>query len=140
MPPADQGARPAKLSLVVFSGEFAKVHYALATAAAAAAIDIPATLFFTMKASRALAKDDGWHALAGDAAASDATLQARDVAGFAELLESCQALGVRFLVCTMGLSAIDLAADALRDDLGIELGGLVSFLNDARADGSVVFV
>ena len=47
---------------------------------------------------------------------------------------------MRFLVCTMGLSAIDLAADALRDDLGIELGGLVSFLNDARADGSVVFV
>ena len=140
MPPAAQGARPAKLSLVVFSGEFAKVHYALAMAAAAAAIDIPATLFFTMEASRALAKDDGWHGLAGDAAASDATLQARNVVGFAELLESCHALGVRFLVCTMGLTAIDMAQDALRDDLGIEFGGLVTFLNDARAEGSVVFV
>jgi peroxiredoxin family protein len=136
----DDGQRPAKLSLIVFSGEFDKVHYALATAAAAAAIDIPATLFFTMQASRAVAADDGWHGLAGDPVASDAALRERKLAGFEELLESCQALGVRFLVCTMGLAAIDLDTAELRQDLGIELGGLVTFLNDARADGTVLFV
>ena len=40
--------RPEKLSIVVFSGDFDKIHYALVMASAAAAIDIPATLFFTM--------------------------------------------------------------------------------------------
>ncbi len=47
-------ARPEKLSIVVFSGDFYMVHYALLMASAAAAIDIPPTLFFTMGASRSL--------------------------------------------------------------------------------------
>ena len=141
----DSGARPAKLSLIVFSGDFAKVHYALAAAAAAAAIDIPATLFFTMEATRAVCTDDAWHALpAGaehaDAKACDAAYRARGVAGFEELLEACRALGVRIIVCTMGLKAVALEETALRRDLGIETGGLVTFLNDARAEGSMLFV
>ena len=44
--------RPEKLSLVVFSGDFDKVHYALVMASAAAAIDTPVTLFFTMEGAR----------------------------------------------------------------------------------------
>ncbi len=141
----ESGPRPAKLSLIVFSGDFAKVHYALATAAAAAAIDIPATLFFTMEATRALCADDAWQALPADgghadARAQDATFRARGVAGFEELLEACVALGVRIIVCTMGLKAVALEEAALRTDLGIETGGLVTFLTDARADGSILFV
>ena len=141
--------RPDKLSVVVFSGDYRKVHYALAAAAAAAAIDMPATLFFTMGACRALlAPDDqgrpGWHALAvegaGDAAALDADLRARGVAGFEELVESCAALGVRVLACEMGLRAMALEDSALRDDLAIEVGGLVTFLTDASPGGAMLFV
>jgi predicted peroxiredoxin len=55
-----------------------------------------------------------------------------------ELLESCAALGVRFLVCEAGLLAVDLAADTLRDDLPIEITGAVSFLA-AIPSGSVTF-
>jgi len=40
----------------------------------------------------------------------------------------------------MGLTAIDLAEEALRDDLDIKISGLVGFLKDAHADGSVVFI
>ena len=50
------------------------------------------------------------------------------------------ALGVRIIVCTMGLKAVALEETALRRDLGIETGGLVTFLNDARAEGSMLFV
>jgi peroxiredoxin family protein len=137
--------RPDKLSVVVFSGDYRKVHYALAAAAAAAAIDMPATLFFTMGACRALlAADDagrpGWHALDGDAAATDADHRQRGVAGFEELVESCAALGVRVLVCEMGLRAMALEDAPLRDDLEIEAGGLVTFLNDASASGAMLFV
>ena len=54
--------------VVVFSGRYEKVHYALAMASAAVAVNKPATLFFTMEAIRGLGKEDGtgnpgWHAL-----------------------------------------------------------------------------
>ena len=136
------GAPPGKLSLVVFSGDYARAHYALAAAAAAAAIGRPATLFFTMQAARALAAPDdeggGWRALPG--AEADAELRARGVAGFEELLESCAGLGVRFLVCEMGLRAIGMAPEALRGDVGATVAGLVTFLNDAEAGGAMLFV
>ena len=140
--------RPDKLSIIVFSGAFERVHYALATAAAAAAIDTPATLFFTMEATRALAKGGadapGWHALPtehGEAAVErDATNRERGVAGFEELLESCVALDVQFLVCEMGLRAVALEAAALRDDVPVREGGLVTFLTDASATGAMLFI
>jgi len=135
---------PDKLSVIVFSGDFDRVHYALAMAAAAAAVDTPATLFFTMGALRALRRADaggtpGWAALPG-AAARDAELVARGVAGFETLYAACAALGVRFMVCEMGLAAEGLRRADLRDDAPIEEGGLVTFLADASASGAVVFV
>jgi len=143
--------RPDKLSIIVFSGAFEKVHYALASAAAAAAIDMPVTLFFTMDATRALAEtgasgQPGWHVLGverkgiPDAATLDATNTRRGVAGFEELLEACVSLDVRFMVCEMGLAAIDMRRDVLRKDVDIEIGGLVTFLNDASAIGATLFI
>ena len=49
---------PDKLSLIVFSGDYDRVHYALITASAAAATDRQVTLFFTMGATRALLDTD----------------------------------------------------------------------------------
>ena len=136
-------APPDKLSVVVFSGAFERVHYAFAMAAAAAAIDRPVTLFFTMEAIRALAKGEGdapgWHGIEG-AAERDAEFRARGIAALEELIEASAALGVRFLVCEMGLRAIDLTLADLRDDLAYEEGGIVTFLTDARATGAMLFI
>ncbi len=135
---------PEKLSIVVFSGDFERVHYAFSMAAAAVAVDRPATLFFTMEAIRALAKPldggaPGWHALPG-AAARDAEFAKRGVATFEELVSACAALGVKFLVCEMGFRAVGLTAADLRDDLSFAEGGIVTFLNDAQADGAMLFI
>ena len=54
MPPDDKAPRPQKLSVIVFSGDYDRVHYALAMASAAAATNRAVTLFFTMAATRAL--------------------------------------------------------------------------------------
>ena len=54
-----------RLSIVVHSGAFDRVHYALMMAAAAAAVDRPVTLFFTMGATQALRRPDGWVNLSG---------------------------------------------------------------------------
>ena len=47
-----------KLSLVVFSADCDKIHYALMLAGAALAVNTPVTLFFTMGACQALRKVD----------------------------------------------------------------------------------
>ncbi len=145
--------RPDKLSVVVFSGEFGKVHYALVLASGAAAIDMPVTLFFTMEACRLLGKPtaDGtpvWRVLpanqnqdgAADAGAMDDGFAQKNIATFEDLLTACASLGVRFIVCEMGLKAIGMSHDELRKDLNLEIAGVVTFFNDASRDGSVIFV
>ena len=138
------------LSMVVQSGDFDRVHYALVIAAAAAATNRPVTLFFTMGALKALEATgaDGtppWRAMAlsdgaGRGGALDDSFRARGVATFEELLTSCAAMGVHFLVCEMGLRAMALERSRLRADLPIEEGGVVTFLNGVTADGAVIFV
>jgi peroxiredoxin family protein len=138
-------AAPEKLSIIVFSGDFERVHFALATAASAAAIDVPVTLFFTMGALRALVGDDGWKRL-GPAAdgsspeARDAAHAASGVATFDELISSCIALKVAFVTCEMGMAAMGLAPEDLRAGLSVRGGGMVSLLRTAGRHGSIVFI
>ncbi len=140
---------PDKLSLVVFSGRFEKVHYALVMASAALAVGKPATLFFTMEATRALLRPgpDGapaWRALpatgGGTGGAVDDGFRARGVGGFEELLEACASLGGRFLICEMGLRAMGLDRQDLRVDVPVDVGGVVTFLEDASQDGQMLFI
>jgi len=138
------------LALVVFSGAFERVHYALAMAAAALASNRPVTLFFAMEATRALARPGpdghpGWAGLATEhsgqsAAEIDAALRAKGIAGFEDLLLACVGLGAKTMVCEMGLRALDLAPDALRDDVPLRPGGLVTFLAEIGGDGATMFI
>lgn len=136
----------AGLSVVVFSGEFDRVHYALAMAASAAALGKGATLLFTGSGLRALAADvdgeAGWRTLrSGDGrwgGQVDADYRARGVAGFEELLSACVELGVRLIACEMGMRLAGLDRGGLRTDLAIEEAGLATFLADASA--GVTFV
>lgn len=129
----------AGLSVVVFDGGYDRVHYALVMASAAAATDRRATLFFTGRALTALTPG-GWRRLDGEPAARDAALTARGVAGFQALLDACRELGVRFIACEMGLRAEGLTAESLDPALGVEIAGVVTLLNDAGRDGTVVFI
>lgn len=129
-----EGLAPAAgaLSVIVFSGDYERVHYALVLAAAAAAIGGQATLFFTGEAIRALAAGDAWRQLPAAGGASGGEIDdrycRRGVAGFAELLEACVALDVRFIVCEMGLRAIGLTRRDLRDDVPMTEEGVVTLL------------
>jgi peroxiredoxin family protein len=146
---AESGTSPDKLSIIVYSGDYGRVHYALAMASAAAAINRPVTLFFTMGAIRALTKPTkgGWGALPvtddtghGTGAAQDAAMAEKDLATFEELLAACVTFKVTFMVCEMGLRAVDLTPADLRDDLPYQEGGIVSFLADASATGTTIFI
>ncbi|NQW01860.1 MAG: DsrE/DsrF/DrsH-like family protein [Rhodospirillales bacterium] len=138
---------PDKLSIVVYDHHFDKVHYALVMAAAAAAIGKPVTLFFTMGACRALlanppAEAPAWSQMPlsdgpGTGGERDQLYRDKGVAGFEELISACAALEAVFMVCEMGLQATGMKDLKLRDDLNIEISGVVTFLNDASKDGAV---
>lgn len=126
---------PDKLSIVVFSGGYDKVHYALAMASAAAAVDRPVTLFFTMEAIRAIAARG-----APDWTAEEQANKIKGIATMAELWEACGQLDVTVLVCTMGLRSVGLTSADLRAEAGAKEGGIVAFLNDASRDGAMLFI
>lgn len=146
---AENAASPDRLSLVLFSGAFDRVHYALTLAAAALAVNRPATLFFTMGATRALLAADeggpGWRHLretedGRSPRTADESNTANGIGGFEELLSACAALGCRFMVCEMGLRSSGLDINRLRTDIEITPGGLVTFLDGISKTGPTIFI
>lgn len=132
----------AGLSIVVFSGGFDRVHYALVMASAAAAVNRKVTLFFTGRALRALVHEEepgvlGWHDL--DAADDGSRPAERDrffashgMATFEELLGACVLMNVKILACEMGLRALGLPASAtLRSDVPAIVAGVVTYLGES---------
>ena len=117
------------LGLLLLDGSYERVHYGLAMAASALAINRPAVLFFTNGALLALAGPQGWRRLGGGAEAADAARRAAGVAGIEELFEACAALGARVIACEMGLRSMGLQANDLRADIAVEVAGLVTFYN-----------
>ena len=126
-------ASPDKLSLIVQSGDYDRVHYALVMGSAALATGKPVTLFFTMAATRALTP--GW----ADPEKEKA-FAADGLATFEELLAACRDLEATFMVCELGLRAENLTAGDLRVDITITQGSAVSFLSDASGNGAMLYV
>jgi len=116
------------LSIIVRSAHYEDVHYALAMASAALAVNKPAVLFFTMGGVRALqgpppALED-W--------ARDAANRERGVADFETLLQACVELGARFIVCEMGLRSLAIDRSSLRSDVPFTVAGIVTLLEETR--------
>jgi peroxiredoxin family protein len=140
-----------RLSLIVFSGDYDRVHYALVMASAAAATNRPVTLFFTMGASKALLAPQpdgapGWSALTPTDKGIEAIDRDTDhghagVARLEELFEACVELDVAFQVCEMGLKVEGLSLSDFRTDIKASESGMVSFLAETERDqGRIVFV
>ncbi len=142
---ADDTAQISKLSLVVASGTYEKVHYAFVMASGAAAIGIPVTMFFTMGASIAVLDGAGWHDLVSEVSGMSAKDRDEDFAGkgvatLDELIDICAELGVEYMVCEMGLRAEGLENSPPRSGLDLKRTGIVTFLNDAEPSGSIVYI
>ena len=142
-------SKPKTLSIIAFSSDFGKIHYALATAAAASATNMSVTIMFTMGAIRAVTMASsggpGWETFTDTKAktegvSQDDINQSKGIAGFEELFTACGSMGVKFLVCEMGLKAEGIQSEELRKDIDFEPGGLVTFLNSAKAEGNIVFI
>ncbi|MGB0696259.1 MAG: DsrE family protein [Rhodospirillaceae bacterium] len=140
------GAKPQKpaLAVTLLSGCYERVHFALSLAAAAAALDRPVVLFFTMGGCETLRAPNlagdqteavpGWQGLwtedpsLRDARSTDQQFQDQGLPGLETLLSALSALGARFLLCEAGLRARKMTQDNLRQDITLEVTGLVTFL------------
>lgn len=116
------------LSIIVRSDRYEDVHYALAMASAAVAVNKPALLFFTMGGLRALTGPppalEDW--------GRDALNRERGVGDFETLLQACVELGVRFIVCEMGLRSLGIDRHSLRSDIPFTIAGIVTLLEETR--------
>lgn len=149
------------LSIIALSGDYERVHYALAMAAAARAVGRPTTLFFTQKAIAALTHaktgEPLWHRLPADTGstsssdgragfadaadagiARDSAYKARGVGDFETLLSACVEMGVRVIVCEMGLRAQNIGRESLRQDVPHEIAGIVTLLEATPAGSQLV--
>jgi peroxiredoxin family protein len=116
------------LSIIVRSGKYEDVHYAMAMAAAAIAVNKPAVLFFTMSGIHALMGPppplEGWE--------RDAQNKQRGVGDFETLLQACVELGVRFIVCEMGLRSLAIDRTKMRADVPYTVAGIVTLLEETK--------
>ena len=126
-------ASPDKLSLIIQSGAYDRVHYALVMASAALAVGKPVTLFFTMSGTHALTED--WADQARESAYT-----ADGLPTFEDLLNACQELDATFMVCELGLLSEKLDTGDLRADIPITEGSAVSFLSDASDRGAILYI
>ena len=136
-----------KFTIIIFSGNYDKIHYALCTASAALAINIPTTLFFTMNAIKALVTENsvlGWHQLSTDDGIipkdRDSKLINSGLAGFEELLSACEELECRFMICEMGMKVLNISKQNLRKDINYREGGLVTILSEQSGSSSIIFI
>jgi peroxiredoxin family protein len=106
-------------------------------ASAAAAIARKTAILFAGEGVASIVTAAGWLQL-DEAPERDALFRQRGIAGFEELLSACRDLSVRLIVCETALRAAGLDASALRTDLALEVGGIVTLLN--AADGQLIFV
>ena len=123
------------ISVIVRAGDYESVHYALALAAAALAVNKPAVLFFTMAGIRALMAPpllDDWE--------RDALNRARGVGDFETLLAACVELGARFIVCEMGLRSLAIDRKGLRGDVPFTVAGIVTLLEETKPGMHLVTV
>lgn len=119
-----------KRGLAVVFGEasHARLHAGLTLACAAAALGRPVRLFFHGEAAAALAPERHW--------AGDVTYAKSGLPSVADLVDSALDLGAAVMVCQTGLQLCGLTAAGLNE--GVETGGMVAFVADARDDQIVI--
>lgn len=154
-----------KKTLVVFSGDYDKAMAALIIANGAAAMGDEVTLFFTFwglnllrRPKKVRVKKSIVESMFGGmmprgterpglskmnmggmgARMMKWVMRKKNVQSLAELLESAQTLGVKFIACTMSMDVMGIKKEELID--GLEFAGVASYLGEASEAGVNLFI
>lgn len=112
------------LAIVFAEANHARLHAGLSLGLASAALGRPVRMFFQGEAVCALQVGRHW--------IGDTSYKAAGLPLIAELLDQTVGLGLSLMACESGLHLCGLSAPGLI--AGIETGGMVAFLADARSD------
>lgn len=124
MPVMRKSVKQQGLALIFAEANHARLHGGLSLALAAAALGRPVRLFFQGEAVCALQVERHW--------AGDKAYKAGGLPQLSELLDQAIGLGLPIMACESGIHLCSLSASGLI--AGVETGGLVAFLADARED------
>ncbi len=135
------------LNIIIHSEFIDKIHYGLTLATASRALDYSVIVFFAMKSIYVLTdikKNLGWTKLNTENGTSaitfDNDLKGKNITSFEELLEMCQDLEIKFMICEMGMKFLDLNSADLRKDIKYSDGGLVTFFEKSNDNNSILFI
>jgi predicted peroxiredoxin len=112
------------LAIVFTEANHARLHGGLTLALASAALGRPVRLYFQGEAVCALQVGRHW--------AGDKSFKSNGMPPLSELFVQAADLGVPMMACESGLHLCGLSAPGLI--AGVETGGMVAFLADARDD------
>lgn len=154
-----------KKTIVVFSGDLDKAMAAMIIASGAAAMGNEVTLFFTFWGLNLLRKPEkvsvkknlleamfGWmmprgarratlskmHMGGMGTAMMKYVMKTKNVATPEALLRDAQAMGVKFIACSMSMDVMGIKPDELID--GVEIGGVASYLGSADEANVNLFI
>lgn len=120
-------------SMIIQSDNYERVHSALVLASAALATGKTVNLFFTMSGTQILTP--GWAPID-----QEETFRKKGMATFETLIDACNKMNARFMVCEMGLLSVNLKASNLREDIKIREGSAVSFISEVSDTGAVLYI
>ena len=124
MPGMRKSMKQQSLALIFAEANYARLHGGLSLALAAAALGRHVRLFFQGEAVCALQVERRW--------AGDKAYKAGGLPLLPDLLDQAIGLGLPIMACESGIHLCGLSAPGLIS--GVETGGLVAFLADARED------
>lgn len=124
MPVVRKRVKQQGLALVFAEANHARLHGGLSLALAASALGRPVRLFFQGEAVCALQTGRHW--------AGDKACKAGGLPLLSDLLDQAVGVGLPMMACESGIHLCGLSAPGLI--AGVETGGLVAFLADARND------
>jgi peroxiredoxin family protein len=154
-----------KKTIVVFSGDLDKAMAAMIIASGAAAMGNEVTLFFTFWGLNLLRRPEpvsvkktlleamfGWMMPRGAARATLSkmhmggmgtammkhVMKTKNVITPADLLLNAQAMGVKFIACSMSMDVMGIKPEELID--GVEIGGVAAYLGSADEANVNLFI
>ena len=126
------------LSIIIFSDNLFKIHYALTIASAAIACNKNTVVFFAGHACYFLSEKQ--NLIKNNSSNEEIKIKKSGSPGFEELLKICTDLNITFMVCEAGLSLCKMHKNQIRKDLKIKSGGLYTFLSTIKEKDQIIFI
>jgi len=147
MSPANEPARPEKITIIVHSGDFDKIYSAFIIGNGALAMGMEASMYFTFWGLSRLKKgalDSGplskMHMLGLGKWMVKRRMKKANVVSLERLAQDYKELGGKIFACDMTMDIMGITKEQLRTDLIEEYCAVGTYINEARGSTVTLFI